>query len=129
MISVRTDVKNAFNSGDRRWIIRVLETYFPELGPLVRALYEGPTDLVFTDPFRTVHHVEGQKGVTQGCPLASHLFNLALHAIDERVMPKFDEVLKMGYCDDSYFTSESIRDLKACTDEIADRCKRYAEFT
>merc|ERR1711977_287737 len=65
MISVRTDVKNAFNSGDRRWIIRVLETYFPEFGPLVRALYEGPTDLVFTDPFRAVHHVEGQKGVTQ----------------------------------------------------------------
>ena len=76
-----------------------------------------------------MHHVEGQKGVTQGCPLASHLFNLALHAIDERVMPKFDEVLKMGYCDDSYFTSESIRDLKACTDEIADRCKRYAGLT
>ena len=77
MISVRTDVKNAFNSGDRRWIIRVLETYFPEFGPLVRALYEGPTDLVYTDPSQTVHHVEGQKGVTQGCPLASHLFNLA----------------------------------------------------
>merc|ERR1719420_2226823 len=37
--------------------------------------------------------------------------------------------LKMGYCDDSYFTSESIRDLKACTDEIADRCKRYAGLT
>merc|ERR1719420_1838378 len=37
--------------------------------------------------------------------------------------------LKMGYCDDSYFTSESIRGLKACTDEIADRCKRYAGLT
>ena len=95
----------------------------------MRALYEGPTDLVFTDPFRTVHHVEVQKGVTQGCPVASHLFNPALHAIDERVMPKFDEVLKMDDCDDSYFSSESIHDLKACTDEIADRCKRYAEFT
>ena len=129
MISVRTDVKNAFNSGDRRWIIRVLETYFPEFGPLVRALYEGPTDLVYTDPSQTVHHVEGQKGVTQGCPLASHLFNLALHAIDERVMPKFNKVLKMGYCDDSYFTSENIADLKACTDVIADRCKRYAGLT
>ena len=66
---------------------------------------------------------------SQGCPLASHLFNLALHAIDERVMPNFDEVLKMGYCDDSYFTSESITALKACTDEIAARCRRYAGLT
>ena len=56
-------------------------------------------------PAWTNHHVEGQKGVTQGCPLAAHLFNLALHAIDERGMPEFDEGLKMGCCDDSYFTS------------------------
>ena len=48
------------------------------------------------------------------------------HAIDERVTPKFDEVLKMGDCDDSSCTSENVAALKACTDEIADRCKRYA---
>ena len=35
----------------------------------------------------------------------------------------------MGYCDDSYFTSESITALKACTDEIAARCRRYAGLT
>jgi len=49
--------------------------------------------------------------------LAAHLFNLALHAIDERVMPEFDEVLKMGHCDDSYSTSEDIHDPKVCTDD------------
>ena len=129
MIYVRTDVKNALNSGDRRWIIRVLETHFPEFGPLVRALYDGPNDLYFTDSQHSVHHIQATKGVTQGCPLASHLFNVALHAIDERVLLSFDKVLKMGYCDDSYFTSESIDQLKVCTDEIAERCKRYAGLT
>ena len=76
-----------------------------------------------------MHHIQATKGVTQGCPLASHLFNVALHAIDERVLLSFDKVLKMGYCDDSYFTSESIDQLKVCTDEIAERCKRYAGLT
>ena len=126
MISVRTDVKNAFNSGDRRWIIRVAETFFPKFGPLVRALYEGPTDLYFTDAQLGVHHLQATKGVTQGCPLASHLFNLSLHAIDRRVIPKFGRVVKTGYCDDSYFISEDIAQLKCCTDEIAEKCKRYA---
>ncbi len=129
MIYVRTDVKNALNSGDRRWIIRVLETHFPEFGPLVRALYDGPNDLYFTDSQHSVHHIQATKGVTQGCPLASHLFNLALHAINERVLPSFDKVLKMGNCDDSYFTSESIDQLKACSEKIAERCKRYAGLT
>ena len=104
MITIQQDVKNAFGEGDRRWIIRVLETHFPQFGPLVRALYHGSTPLLFKDNRSVVHTLEATKGVTQGCPLAAQLFNLALHAIDERVMPLHEEVLKTSYCDDAYLT-------------------------
>ena len=74
---------------------------FPEYGPLVRALDDGPNDLYVTDSQRSVHPIQATEGVTEGCPLASHLFRLALRAMDERVSPSFDEVLNMGDREDS----------------------------
>ena len=74
---------------------------FPERGPLVRALCDGPNDLYVTDSQRSVHPVQATEGVTEGCPLASHLFHLALRAMDERVSPSFGEVLNVGAREDS----------------------------
>ena len=74
---------------------------FPERGPLVRALCDGPNDLYVTDSQRSVHPVQATEGVTEGCPLASRLFHLALRAMDERVSPSFDEVLNVGDREDS----------------------------
>ena len=74
---------------------------FPEHGPLVRALYDGPNDLYVTDSQRSVRPAQATEGVTEGCPLASHLFHLALRAMDERVSPSSGKVLNVGAREDS----------------------------
>ena len=49
----------------------------------------------------SVHPIQATEGVTEGCPLAAHLFRLALRATDARVSPSFGEVLNAGGREDS----------------------------
>jgi hypothetical protein len=67
------DIRNAFNSKRRKYILAAIRRYCPEIEPWFRSMYGGPTELLFSSglPAGT-----SATGVRQGDPMSMLLFAL-----------------------------------------------------
>jgi hypothetical protein len=63
-VAVKTDVSNAFNTLDRRWVLRAA-TCYPQLEPLAKLLYGQPTRVIYsgcTEKNSTNHEIIAETG-------------------------------------------------------------------
>lgn len=77
---VGIDLANAFCTVDRERVLHVVQG-LPDVSPLVGALYGNNADMIMRS---TGDIIVSDRGVVQGCPLASVLFSMTIQpAIDE----------------------------------------------
>jgi hypothetical protein len=104
-VAVKTDVSNAFNTLDRRWVLRAAKCY-PPLEPLAKLLYGQPTRVIYSDCTEkdsTKHEIIAETGTTQGEPLAALLFSTSLKIAVDHVLRHFPTVTCRGIADDRIF--------------------------
>jgi len=104
-VAVKTDVSNAFNTLDRRWVLRAA-TCYPPLEPLAKLLYGQPTRVLYSDCTEkdsTKHEIIAETGTTQGEPLAALLFSTSLKIAVDHVLRQFPAVSCRGIADDRIF--------------------------
>ena len=71
------DFKNAFNSGSRKLMLKLIAKYIPELAQLAFWLYEQEPDLITSSG----DTIKSSTGTQQGCTLAGFLFGLLMKYI------------------------------------------------
>jgi len=104
-VAVKTDISNAFNNLDRRWVLRAA-TCYPPLVPLAKLLYSRPTTVIYsdcTDENTVEHEIIAECGTTQGEPLAALLFSTSLKIAVDHVLLSFPTVKCRGIADDRIF--------------------------
>ena len=110
---IEFDIENAFGEIDRERILRVVGD-LDDVRPLVEALYGNDCLMTLRGSTTTLIC---DRGVVQGCPLASVLFALALQsAIDDaraQVNPALGMVTDVWYADDGRAASHSAIALEA----------------
>ena len=90
-IAVKVDVKNAFNSINRRTVLTVIAKRCPEIYPIAWQAYSTPTPLFFGDLT-----ILSQTGVQQGDPLGSLFFSIGIDPIIRLLKSE----LNLWYLDD-----------------------------
>jgi hypothetical protein len=101
-VAVKTDVSNAFNTLDRRWVLRAA-TCYPQLEPLAKLLYGQPTRVIYsgcTEKNSTNHEIIAETGTTQGEPLAALLFSTSLKIAVDGALARYPTVSCRGVADD-----------------------------
>ena len=78
---VKLDFKNAFNSVQRDKMLEAVQSFAPEIYPLVHSVYSSPSSLLWED--KTLQSSE------QGDPLGPLLFCLAIHPLSTQLMAEF----------------------------------------
>ena len=104
-VAVKTDISNAFNNLDRRWVLRAA-TCYPPLVPLAKLLYSRPTAVIYsecTNKDTIDHEIIAECGTTQGEPLAALLFSTSLKIAVDHVLLSFPTVTCRGIADDRIF--------------------------
>jgi hypothetical protein len=85
-VMITTDVKNAFNCIQRKYIVEGVRENCPDLLPYVASQYKTPSNLFFmVDGEQTSRIILSKTGVRQGSALSTVLFDMALLQITRLV--------------------------------------------
>ena len=98
-VIVKLDVKNAFNSLDRRHILEIIKNRAPRLYPILRSAYLSPTPLFYGE-----HLISSESGFQQGDPAGPAIFSLAVDEIARDVTAP----LNIWYLHHMYIASLSV---------------------
>lgn len=90
-VFLKIDVKNAFNSFDRNYMLNKVLDFFPEIYNYVWQSYSSPSHLTFSEFLLT-----STSGCQQGDPLGPFLFSLTIQSIIQELNAEFN----IWYLDD-----------------------------
>ena len=79
-IVLKTDVKTAFNSLDRRQLLQEVSSSFPDIFHHIQQMYLNVYSLVFLQKTKPVV-LNSEQDIYQGDPLGPALFSTAIHPI------------------------------------------------
>jgi hypothetical protein len=95
-IAIKTDIKNAFNSLHRAFVLASAQVY-PALAPLIVLMYGAPSNISYNDFTFTV-----ERGVNQGDPMGPVLYSTAIKPAVDSTLRQHPEVRITGIMDDKY---------------------------
>jgi hypothetical protein len=104
-----TDFENAYNTISRKLIFHVVRLHCPRLLPYLQFRYSNMV-ILFKDEHGSVSIIS-TTGVSQGCPLSSALFQLAMSHILKPIREEFRSSIISSYQDDNALTSDSLSTL------------------
>jgi hypothetical protein len=102
--SAETDFENAYNALARALIFHVASIYCPDLIPFLIFRYSNMI-VLFRDKHGTVF-ILSTTGVSQGCPLSSALFQLAMSFILQPIRAEYPDCVILSFQDDNVLTSD-----------------------
>jgi hypothetical protein len=130
-VCIPADQVNAFNSVDRQEIFDRVAADFPALLPFVAQYYAKPgrltyqldepwpEDVPLPDGWRAVPgnpllvEIPSQQGCTQGDPMGTFLYSLAIHPVLREAARLFPDVVLSAYADDLLTFGAPVRALEA----------------
>ena len=104
IITMKVDVRNAFNSLDRELMLQEIAQRWPALSPYAAWAY-GHGSALYVDHLPPLLQADGvsiqsEKGVRQGDPCGPLFFALGLQPVLERVRTQVPAACTMAYADD-----------------------------
>ncbi|XP_052759361.1 uncharacterized protein LOC128202586 [Galleria mellonella] len=126
-VFLKVDVKNAFNSIDRRSFLAEVERIVPEVLPFLKQCYGSPSILVYNN-----HPIKSSVGCQQGDPMGPVIFSLGINSIIKKLLSP----LNIWYLDDGSLggnASVVLSDLEILINDLAgiglqlnfDKCELY----